>query len=352
MSLYDYIYVDLDKVVSVYSQMTGGVVEALERSSENATTSDNKRQYDFRVFRHDVGGTDSDKTTSKATIKPHHALLKELEEALIAGGYLLDLNSQGESMSLRDVDFRSQLKNTFCIKVRGRVLVEDFERIKGVGASFPEIMRFVNKSKESTTLSSAAYIQVSEQLVSAESHIASIKDKNLRSKEQQRIKELRGQLANMVRSSQSESVEKWVLDGMNAWIDAFLPGIVNFRVYPFTDRPEEHIFGHLKKQCFEDQNTTSFHFTYGSFPTEEMTMIGIVTSVPLEGGETFSPLGEFEKQDLADYESVENGFRGVFRGFDGLEQMIRTCRFPRILVNPIMVYRSVAPNNSLKARRP
>jgi hypothetical protein len=33
MSLYDYIYVDLNKVISLYSQMTGGVIEILERSA-------------------------------------------------------------------------------------------------------------------------------------------------------------------------------------------------------------------------------------------------------------------------------------------------------------------------------
>jgi hypothetical protein len=67
-------------------------------------------------------------------------------------------------------------------------------------------------------------------------------------------------------------------------------------------------------------------------------MIGIVTSVPSEGGEQFKPLSEFEKTVVADDESVENGYRGVFRGFDGLEQMIRTCRFPRVLVHPLTVY--------------
>ena len=61
MNLYDYIYVDLGKVISLYSQMTGGVVEIVERSTERSRSSDNKRNYDFKVFRHDAGGTDIDK---------------------------------------------------------------------------------------------------------------------------------------------------------------------------------------------------------------------------------------------------------------------------------------------------
>ena len=108
------------------------------------------------------------------------------------------------------------------------------------------------------------------------------------------------------------------------------------------------MFGHLKKQCFEDSDSNSFHFTYGSIPTEILTMVGIITSVPDKDGDQFKPLVEFEKSELVDMEVIENAFRGMFRGFDGMEQKIRTCRYPRNLVYPLMVYRSVAPNVGLE----
>jgi len=50
MNLYDYIYVDLDKAISLYSQLTGGVVELREAHSEKGATADNKRNYDFKVL--------------------------------------------------------------------------------------------------------------------------------------------------------------------------------------------------------------------------------------------------------------------------------------------------------------
>ena len=65
MQLYDFIYVDLEKVISIYSQMTGGVVEVLERSTENSRSADNKRNYDFKVFKHDAGGTTNDRSALK-----------------------------------------------------------------------------------------------------------------------------------------------------------------------------------------------------------------------------------------------------------------------------------------------
>lgn len=116
----------------------------------------------------------------------------------------------------------------------------------------------------------------------------------------------------------------------------------------FPDEKDEHLFGHLDSSNFSILDTTAFHFTYGSFPTEEFTMIGVITSVPSDSDEDFNPLEEFDKEVLEDYESVENAFRGMFRGFDGLEAMIRTCRYPRVLVHPILIYRQTSPNKALQ----
>jgi hypothetical protein len=65
--------------------------------------------------------------------------------------------------------------------------------------------------------------------------------------------------------------------------------------------------------------------------------------VPAQEDDEFDPMSEFIRDDLQDAESVEKGFRATFRGFDGLEQMIRTLRYPRILVQPLVLYRSVLP---------
>ena len=154
---------------------------------------------------------------------------------------------------------------------------------------------------------------------------------------------------NLIASSTAVGmVPQWILDGMETWIDAFLPGITNIRVYPFEDQDDEHVFGHLEAGNFTIPDPTAFHFTYGSFPTEEFTMLGVVTSVPPAEEESFAPLAEFDKEELKDHESVESAFRGMFRGFDGMEAMVRTCRYPRVLVHPVLVYRQTSPNKALQ----
>jgi hypothetical protein len=344
MPLYDYLYVDLPKVISLYSQLTGGVVEARETTREQGRTADNKRAYDFRVFRHDAGGTSDDRSGTKELIKPHHAVLAELEHELNSQGYLLNLDGDQPGCSLRNPELRQLLASTLCVKVTGRAVIEDYERMKGISSDFPEISNFVNKSIESSLKQSQTYKDIATQLDELSADVRQEKDKNLRAQKESRVRQLKTQLEAVAASAgKVGQVEQWVLDGFRTWVDAFIPGVINLRIYPSIDRPDEQLFGLLKREHFEDATSNSFHFTYGTIPTEKMSMIGVVTALPTEQPDAFDPLTEFSRSGLHDHESVESGFRGLFRGFGGLEQMIRTTRYPRVLVRPVVVYRSVQP---------
>lgn len=349
MALYDYLYVDLPRVISLYSQLTGGIVESRETTREHSKSVDNKRAYDFRVFHHDAGGTANDKSASKELVKPHHSVLVELEDELRKQGFLLDLDAEGCDMSLRDLHIRKLLGATLCVKVTGRAVIEDYERMKGIAKAFPEITKFINKSIESGVKQSQEYLEIQKQLEDLAPDLKGEKDRNKRATAEAKLRKLKSDLAQIAGSASSiSSVEPWILEGFHTWVDTFLPGIINLRVYPYLERPDEQIFGHLKREYFEDSDTGSFHFTYGSKPTEKISLIGIVTAIPTEAPDYFDPLAEFAGGGLKDSEAVESGFRGLFRGFDGLEQMIRTSRFPRVLVQPIVVYRNVEPNKSVQ----
>jgi len=346
VNLYDYLYVDLEKSISLYSQLTGGVVELRETQLEKGSTSDNKRNYDFKVFKHGAGGTTQETEQNRTTIKPHHALLQELEQELSSSGYLLDLSDIDDGKTLKDAELRNTLKNALCVKCTGRIVIEDYERMKKIGQDFPDIIKLINRSQEDTLKETAKYQAIEQQIMDLENTQG---DRNKKNRAKQKAKELQNQIDSLIASfSAVDMVPQWVLDGMGTWIDAFLPKISNIRVYPFPDHSDEHLFGHLDSSNFTIADPTAFHFTYGSFPTEKFTMLGIITSVPLDEEENFNPLQEFEKEELADYESVENAFRGMFRGFDGIEAMVRTCRYPRVLVHPILIYRETLPNKALQ----
>jgi hypothetical protein len=337
MSLYDYIYVDLDKVVSLYSQLTGGVVEVIEKYRDQNSVRENKRNYDFKVFKHDAADNLEKNRGERETLKPHHSFLQELEEKLESDGYLIDISKDKKALSLKNDRVRETLKNALCIKCTGRVVIEDYERIKNISIAFPDIVELISASTKAAFKETPEYQEALGYIQAIQSTSS---DRNNQAKNKSLIKEKERELERMLNDAVLvQNVEPWVLEGMRTWIDSFMSGITNIRVYPSIKNPDEHIYGHLELNNFLIQSSNSFHFTYGSFPTEEMTMIGIITSVPNMGGESFDPLTEMNKNNLADDESIERAFRGIFRGFDGLEAMIRTNRYPRILVYPILVYR-------------
>lgn len=185
-----------------------------------------------------------------------------------------------------------------------------------------------------------AYRELVEQIKTREAEIAKIKDRNARNVQQAPLKEQKKKLQDLLENqTKAGVVEQWILDGLRTWIDTFIPGIINLRVYPDPEQMAVQVFGHLKQENFFDMDVSAFHFTYGSVPTEELTMLGIVSSVPNPEDTAFNPHQEFQGGELSSKEAVERGFRSVFRGFESFEQMVRTCRYPRVLVSPLLVYR-------------
>jgi hypothetical protein len=341
--LCDYIYADLAKAASLYSQLTGGIVELRESTAEKAGLSDNKRHYDFKVFKHDAGGSSEERSAEKEVRKPHHALFVELEDALSRNGYLVDLTRSGAS--LKEPEIRESLRAALCLKVRGRAVIEDYARLKEIAVAFPEIAKLINRSARSNIESSPEYAVLLQRIASAEEKVRGADNREVRARAKSELDGAKRKMRSLVEESSEKvgAVEPWILEGLQTWINTYLSTIVNLRIYPSLERQDEHVFGHLKKEWLEDNDSASLHFTYGSFPSEELTIVGVVTSVPESAGEQFDPLAEFAKEASTPHESVERAFRGMFRGFDGFEQVIRTCRYPRVLVQPLVVYRGVEP---------
>jgi hypothetical protein len=342
MSLCDYLYVDTRKILSVYNQLTGSIVSAGESASATVHQAEKKKKYDFKIFKSDSGNAAQEGQGAQEQIKPHHTLFQELEQELDNQGQLLDLSGKKMAEKMQDKAFRTTLKDTFCVKVTGRCVIEHYERMKKISESFPDIAELINQSNKAAVKSTDAYKELVEQIKTREAEIAKIRDRNARNIQQAPLKEQKKKLQDLLENhTKAGVVEQWILDGLRTWIDTFIPGIINLRVYPDPEQMAVQVFGHLKQENFFDMDVGAFHFTYGSVPTEELTMLGIVSSVPNPEDATFNPHQEFQGGELSSKEAVERGFRSVFRGFESFEQMVRTCRYPRVLVSPLLVYREM-----------
>jgi hypothetical protein len=311
MPLLDYLYVDLPKLISLQGQMTGSV--AAKDDLANA----------------------------------HPSHLAALEVQLAAQGYLLDLTHGSPNRSLRDPDLRGTLATALCVKVTGRAVIEDYQRIRKSIEALPEAVAFVNKSVQASVRNTDDFRQTELTIAAEAEQLKEDSDRDSRAATQSRIAQMKSDLDDAVNAAITvHGVEQWVLDGLKAWIDNHLAGIISLRVYPSLERPDEQVFGNLKRECFTESNLESLHYAQGSALGFPITLIGMVTSVPADDAEPFNPLAEFDRETLANPQTFEKGGREVLKSIHTLEQLTRTCHYPRVMVQPLMVYRSFAPNPS------
>jgi hypothetical protein len=348
----DFIYLDMKKVSSLYSQLSGGIVQSVEASSTTSENSKNLRNYDLKIFKHEAGGTETESQLLKETRVSHHDIYNELEKELFKNGYAAEI---GVDITKENVDSGEAVKifeNALCIKAEGYVVLEDYERITRIADNYEDITKFINNSILSNLKETPEFKNILIQIDVMKEDIKKMKNGSQKTNKKNELEKFESNLNELMASKQVGKVDDWIIEGLKTWVRVFLPDVFNVRLYPFEDSANFHVMSNVKRNFFLDDNTESVHYLFGSKPTIKVTMLGVITSIPQKEGDSFEPMREFDHPNLEEEgneaQSFEKGFRGVFRGFDGLEGMIRTCRYPRIMVQPIAIYRAIKPNKALQ----
>lgn len=348
----DFMYLDMEKVSSLYSQLSGGIVQSVEASSTTSENSKNLRNYDFKIFKHEAGGTETESQALKEVRVSHHDIYNELESDLFEKGYAAEIGVDITREAVESGEATKIFESALCIKVEGDVVLEDYERITRIAHNYEDIVGFINSSIKSNLTDTPELKKIIDKVDAMKDDIKKLKNGAAKTKKKNELIDFEKNLSALLSSREIGKVDSWIIDGLKTWVRVFLPDVFNVRVYPFEDSENFHVMSNVKRKFFLDDDTESVHYLFGSKPTIKVTMLGVITSIPKKDGDSFDPMKEFESENLDEdgneSQSFENGFRGVFRGFDGLEEMIRTCRYPRIMVQPIAIYRAIRPNKALQ----
>lgn len=348
----DFIYLDMNKVSSLYSQISGGIVQSFEVSSSSSENSKNLRNYDFKIFKHEAGGTDTESQGLVEKRVSHHEVLSDLERELFEQGYTAEIGVDVTEKAIENGSAIEVFQNVLCIKAEGNVVLEDYERIIRIADNHGDITNFINYSVKSSLKESPGLKDMFDALDVMRQEVSSMKNGQQKAKKKAELNSCEENLEKIINTKLVGKVDGWIIEGLKTWVRVFLPDIFNIRLYPFPGMPNFHVMSSVKREFFLDKDTESVHYLFGSKPTIRVTMLGVITSIPEKGKDEFDPMREFDYEEIEkegnEHLSFENAFRGVFRGFDGLEEMIRTCRYPRIMVQPIAIYRAIKPNKALQ----
>jgi hypothetical protein len=336
----DLLYFDLQKSISLYSQMDEGIITQSTENTEEGGDINSSLGVDVKIFQAKIGASANDKESKSTTRIPHHNLLNKLQENIYNSKSYIDLDKI-DDLELDSEKLHQLLKSKSFIKATGWVNIEDYDRLKKIAKRFNSISQFIQQCSIADSDEKEQYDILIQDLKKQRKLVNSQKDRNVKTKDNIRLNKLEDDLEKLLDEyNDTGKIPEYLVNGIQLFIDTFLPDRINFRFYPYENLPSFEILSNLKRKHFVETDIENITFSYGSRPNLKMTIFGMITSLPEKDEELFDPL----KKDLEEGEEsivFERAFRGVFRGFEGFEQFVRYSSFPRITVNPLAVYREI-----------
>lgn len=347
--LRDFLYFDLEKALSIISQLEDGLTTGIEEQREENNDERNIRKYDLKIFKPEFGGVKKYKSISLENKILHHSIFKRLESLLFDNNLALNINNDLKIEDIKTNKSFELLKHNYYVLCEGWSYIEDYRRIKNIADRFNDLCKFISRCNTMDFEQTKEFQELNKQIKRLKNDIEKLngKKKILLEKELAK-KEL--EFDNIVRElSGLDEVPEWLLNGIKDFIDTFMANRINFRIYPYDDMPEFNIIANLKRSCFVDSDLDNLIFSYGTRPNIKLTIFGLITSLPPKDGFNFDPMTQYEvnsvNKELADEVDFEKGFRALFVAMEGFEKFVRFSRYPNITVYPIAVYRDIRTNS-------
>lgn len=335
----DLIYLDFERLASIYSQLAGGLLGETRSESESSSDSRNVRKYDLKVFKPEFGGISAERSAQIESRVLHHDLLVRTEEALFAHDLAVDLNDKLEPTCEDPHAIREALGRRAYVRATGWVTIEDYEKLIYFTDNFKELGRFIGMcglQGNETFKTVFSEIEAAKQKANEEAN------RNKKSQLLARIAKLEEQVDAAIESAVSlSSVPDFLVRGIRLFVKSFLPNHISLRVYPFERCPNFQLVAGLKRACFVDGDLDNVLFSYGRTPNIELTLFGLVTSKPEPAGHAFDFNAEYEGAANLDDAALERSFRSMFGALQGLEKFVRFSRWPNLTVQPLALYRMV-----------
>lgn len=341
VELRDILYFDFEKAASLISQVEDGLAKERTEHEETNTDQRNIRKYDLlKVFKAEFGGIEAEKRSTMETKILHHDLLARLENYLFDSKFALDVNEVGALNSLDET--RKQFDSSPYLRAEGWCAIEDFDRVYEITHKFNDILEFVKRSElESHTDKEAINLRLKNLDLDGKSNTKEFKELNTRKKDIERI---------VKKTIDWERLPPELFEGIRNWIDTLARHRLNIRLIPFEQYREFQVIANLKRNCFVDEDLDHLLSGYGTQPNIRLSVFGLVTSLPIRNGEAEFNIYEGDDEDSnssnegseqENIASVERAFRALFPAIRGMEKFTSFHHYPRIVIHPIAVYRTI-----------
>ena len=339
-SIKDFIYFDYDKIKSISSQISGGLIQEISHAFEDENSLNGNMGFNFQVLKGNGGGKTVEKVIKTEKIELYHEILNQLENSLFEKELLTNINENFYEGKRPFNEFKKGIENFSFIKATGWFKFEDFEKLKLISSNINEISKFINYEhlKNNLELNS-----LREQLNDKKKEIKS--NKSSQHKDFLQLSSIEKKLDKLVSEKLNLTLfdEAWI-EGLKTFLDTFSPNRLNLRVQPFDEFNDFQILSSLKEECLTTGNYDRIIYTYGSRPNIKLTILGILTSCPAEIDKRKHPDDEFlyyDDNELTESQVFEKAFRNMFSTFENLDKFFFVPTFPKIGIYTLAIYREI-----------
>ena len=300
MDLKDFIYLDIDRIRSLTSQLFEGIPEAID--SKKGKEQDIKGKVKGGVPLLISGGLEGsllfrqEKTETKSL---QHYIYVLFENKLNDLGKLKVLNEKFDEKDWVNDIIREVLKETDFIKITANVKIFDYEYLDNAFTMIKELP---------DTVAELASMNLT-------------KDKK-KQKKRETLKEM--------------GAQDWdsTIKSISRFINTMYKGIISLKIYPTGTDSIPYLLGRLNKNYLQ-YDRENLLFQYGTEPNQKWTIVGQISSIPDEKVVTVE---EPQLKDEYNMPDMENMMEYL------LKMMVTTglkfsVSYPSIGIIPLAIYR-------------
>jgi hypothetical protein len=324
----DFIYLDTDKLYSLYSQLFEGVVDRIVESSESGkATTDSQKAGPLKGKSIDIRVAEVSIRTENKILYDHmyHRLEQRMGASIVSGAEL-------NPASLREV-----LDKSFFVKATGSAEIEDSQRMEALLSKYNEVGAAIAYAFVST--------QTGDGVAKKQAEIQQIPDRNQR-------KRAEAELRNLLSESRTKEVaaamgltqDEKLLSNLRLFTSLFHPNAFEVTIVPAGVANPVGFRGVLDKQWLR---ITPQHMNdlYGGYVEANWTMVGQVTHLPGEAlpEPQSTPESPVDQAGVTKSPpSMRDPSRAMFRASRTLERIfLESHERPEVIVSPIALYRAM-----------
>jgi hypothetical protein len=325
----DFIYLDIDKLYSLYSQLFEGVVGQIVQSfAEGDSTKNTQKGLP-------LSGKSLDSRVAAASVRTENKILYDHMYDRLEQRIAPSLVS-GKDISAENI--KEKFGRSFLVKATGSAEIEDYGRMEAFLEKFNDVAEAI------------AYAAVTKLDLGAikelEANIAEVANRNKRRIAQERLKKLSpDRLAKEFAANQGLLQDQKMLDNLILLISTFHGKAFEVTIVPPASVGKLAFRGVLDKKWLR-VDPDQLNALYGGFAEAEWTIVGHVTHLPGEAmpiSET-APNTETATERSAEGKapSMRDPYRNMFRSSRVLERMfMESDQRTEIVVSPIAIYRAM-----------